>query len=86
MPEREYQAINCLRKGEVLDLGGIRVKMDVDENGGEKEIREGDLYIGERNTGPHLLIAREVKMGSVFPKENAYPYDIGECVKVVEAE
>jgi hypothetical protein len=50
----------------------------------KEEIKPGDLYLAGRNTGPHLLTCNFVKTGCVFPKESAYPYDIRECVKVVE--
>lgn len=92
---RNYRTIRALRNGEVVDLGGIKFKMDVDENGKEREIRKGDLYIAERNTGPKLLTAAEViKPGEgpngygnwIMPTCTAYSYDIPECVKVVEVE
>lgn len=92
---REYRTIRALRRGEVVDLGGIKFKMDVDENGKEKEIRKGDLYIAERNTGPKLLEAAEVVGpgegpngygGWINPTSNDYNFDTWECVKVVEVE
>jgi hypothetical protein len=85
---REYCTIRALRRGEVVDLGGIKFKMDVDESGEEREIREGDLYIAERNTGPKLLTAAEVskERNWIAPTTNDYLYDIWECVKVVEVE
>jgi hypothetical protein len=78
-----------------VDLGGIKFKMDVDETGREKKIEKGDLYIAERNTGPKLLTAAKVvgfgegpngHGGWVEPTSMHYSYNIGECVKVVEAE
>lgn len=92
---REYNTIRALRRGEVVDLSGIKFKMDVDENGEEREIREGDLYIAERNTGPKLLTAAKVVKsgegphgsgGWILPTSMDYPYDIPECVKIVEVE
>ena len=80
---REYSTLKALRRGEIVDLGGIFVEMD------EGEIQPGDLYIAERNTGPKLLIAREINLetGCVFPTEfGQYAFDIYECVKVREAE
>jgi hypothetical protein len=88
---REYKSIRALRNGEVLDLEGLRFRMDVDDKGNEKEILPGDLYIAERNTGPQLLTAdRIVKEesicgGYVIPTTLNYPYDLPECVKVIEA-
>ena len=92
---REYRTIRALCSGEVVDLGGIKFKMDVDEKGKEREIQKGDLYIAERNTGPRLLEAEKV-VGSgegpngygdwIQPTTMEYSYDTGECVKVVEAE
>ncbi len=90
---REYRTIRALRNGEVVDLGGLRFKMDVDKNGQEREVQVGDLYIAERNTGPQLLTAAKVvKPGEgpngfgdwIQPTTMDYSYDIPECVKVVE--
>lgn len=91
---REYQTIRALRRGEVVDLGGIKFKMDVNENGEERKIREGDLYIAERNTGPKFLTAKKIVGegessngfgGWIDATTIDYSYDTGECVKVVEA-
>lgn len=50
----------------------------------DEEIKEGDWYIGERNTGPQLLQCKEIKEGMVIPTESSkYPYNIGECKKVI---
>ncbi len=79
---REYSTLRALWRGEIVDLGGILVKMD------EGEIKPGDLYVAERNTGLHLLTAREVNMevGCIFPVDrDAYAFDLHECVKVCEA-
>lgn len=80
-PEREYATLKALRRGEVADLGGILLKMD------EGEIRPGDLYIGERNTGPQLLTAQKVdlELGCIHATTPDYSYDLHECVKVCEA-
>lgn len=89
--DREYKAIRTLRSGQVLDLEGLRFRMDVDEKGDEKEILPGDLYIAERNTGPQLLTAERIVKeeslcgGYIIPTTMNYPYDLPECVKVVEA-
>lgn len=51
-------------------------------------IFEGDMYLACRNTGPHLLTAKTIfprgRGGYIVPVENAYYFDIWECVKVVE--
>jgi hypothetical protein len=89
-----YETIKALRWGEVIDLDGILLKMDVDENGLEREIGPGDLYVAERNTGPKLLTAERVVAqgesengfgGWIEATTMDYSYDIPECVKVVEA-
>lgn len=60
------------------------------------DLRPGDTYVAERNSGPKLLTVREVRKtlgehdeyaGAVFAVEPAYPFDLWECVKVaIEAE
>jgi len=76
-----YDALKKLKAGEVLNLGGILVKID------EGDLKDGDLYVAERNTGPHLLTARFVDhtRGCVFPTTIDYPFDLYECIKVCEA-
>lgn len=71
-----------LRDGEVLDLDGLRLRM-----AGDGEVRSGDLYVAERNTGPKLLTAKKINRdgGWVVSSEGAYPFDIYECVRVEEA-
>ena len=78
---REYKTVRALRQGEIVDVGGIQVKMD------EGDIKPGDMYVAERNSGPKFLTALEVdnELGCIFPASNDYPFDIGECVKVCEA-
>ncbi len=83
---REYRSLKVLRRREGIDIEGIKLKMD------EGEIQMGDLYVGERNTGPHLLTAKKIVMlddGSgidfIFSTCNTYPYNSYECVKVCEA-
>jgi hypothetical protein len=92
---REYRTIKALRRGEVVDIGGIRLRMDIDHDGKEKEIKKGDLYIGERNTGPKLLMAEKIVGpgegpggygGWIKPTSTDYSYDIDECVRVIEVE
>lgn len=78
----DYRTLKALRNNEVIDIEGIKLKMD------DGEIKTGDLYVAERNAGPKLLTAKRIdlKIGCIFPTCDAYPYDLGECVKVVEAE
>lgn len=46
-------------------------------------VKPGDLYLAGRNVGVKLLTAKTIHPnGWVVSKENAYPYDIGECVKI----
>jgi hypothetical protein len=76
---REYKTLKALRQGEVVDLGGILVKMD------DGEIKPGDLYVAERNTGPKLLTCREVNVEGGWIEPTTFPdysYDTNECVKV----
>lgn len=85
---RDYPTLKALRRGETVDIGGILLKMDVGENGKEKEIKPGDLYVAERNTGPHLLTARVVdtEAGCIHPVDfGIYSFDLWECVRVREA-
>lgn len=83
---RRYRSIQALQRGEVIDIEGIKLKMD------EGQIQVGDLYVGERNTGPQLLTAGKIVMledGSdidfIVPICDAYLYDGHECIKVCEA-
>lgn len=85
---RRYPTLTALRAGEVVDLGGILVEMD------EGDIKNGDLYVAERNSGPHLLTARKVvwctcgcgAIDFICPTTVDYPFDGHECVKVREVE
>lgn len=53
-----------------------------------RPIQVGDTYLAARNTGPHLLTAREIVReegftgGYVCPVENAYAFDIPECIPI----
>lgn len=79
---RPYKTITALERGEEVDIGGgLLVKMV------EGDLEPGDLYVAERNTGPHLLTCREIneELGCVFATILAYPFDTNECVKVCEA-
>lgn len=81
MKEGKYRTLNALRRGEVVNIAGISLRMD------DGEIKPGDLYVAERNICPELLTAKKVdlEIGCVFPTCNAYAYDLHECVKVREA-
>jgi hypothetical protein len=50
----------------------------------DEEIRPGDSYCAERNTGLKLLTCKEHNhtQGFITPTENAYCYDTHECIKV----
>ena len=77
-----YAALDALHRGETVEVDGVQVRMDLGE------IKPGDFYVGERSTGPHLLIARKIDtdMGCIFPEGIGYPYNLYECVKVCEDE
>lgn len=54
----------------------------------DEEIKEGDWYIAQRNTGPKLLKAKRIdkEVGCIFQEntdETYYPYDIHECKKII---
>jgi hypothetical protein len=76
----KYPTLNKLRNGEAIDLGGIPLKMDTGE------LQVGDLYVAERNTGPHLLTVKGFGEDCVFATTPVYAFNTGECVKVCEAE
>lgn len=80
---REYKTLKALRAGGTVDIEGLKFKMI------DGELQPGDLYIAERNTGPHLLTVRKVvheettgQAMHVNPTTMDYPFDIEECVKV----
>lgn len=77
---REYKTLTALRHGEVVNLEGLLLKQD------SGQINVGDLYIAERNTGPHLLTAARIdERGWICPTTEDYCFDVFECVKVCEA-
>ena len=82
----ERKTIRALRRGEVIDFEGFKLKMVTGSDGQEEEVRPGDLYIAERFTGPKLLTAKRIVKEHQFIIStcDAYPYDIPECVKVCE--
>lgn len=48
-----------------------------------RPIAPGDKYLAERNTGPKVLTCKEVKDGYVVPVEQAYCFDLWECVVIL---
>jgi hypothetical protein len=51
------------------------------------QIKPGDLYLGMRNAGPHLLTCKHVhEHGFVVNTVGHYAYDEHECVKVMKNE
>lgn len=77
-----YDTIRALREGKTVEVEGVFVKMD-----GDGEVKAGDSYVAERNTGPKLLLAKTIDpRGWIRSTCDAYPFDIGECVKVCEAD
>lgn len=78
---REYPTLNALRRGETVDVEGVKVKMVA---GG---LTRGDLYVIERNGLVRLLTVKSVHpRGWVDPVEwPAYNY-AHECVKVERLE
>ena len=81
----EKDVVAPLKSGAIVCIGGIYFKK------AEGEIMRGDLYIGERNTGPQFLTLCHWKFTPdgerdyALPKEKyGYPFDYCECVKVEE--
>ena len=83
---REYPTLRALRRGEVIDLEGLPLKM------AEGELREGDLCVAERNTGPKFLTVKKIfypegllfNKPFIIPTSCDYAYDLDECVKVCD--
>lgn len=75
-PHPGYEALN-----KVLDAGEFE---GVKFSRLDRPIQEGDTYLAARNTGPHLLTARKVDRtwSWVVPEEDAYSFDIRECVPI----
>lgn len=50
----------------------------------DRPIVDGDTYFACRNTSPRLLTARKVDQDNlwVLPVENAYAFDLGECIPI----
>lgn len=77
-----HETLDKLRRGEIVNIDGIDLIMD-----GDGTVLPGDLYIGARNT-VRLLTCEAIDewKGLVWPTTTDYPFNIGECVKVREAE
>lgn len=74
---RVRSQLHPIRKEECEDFAetlGVEIE--------EKRPEPGELYIAGRNTEPKLLTAKRIEMGGVFPEENAYPYNTGECFRL----
>lgn len=80
--------VQQLKAGMIIDLQGIKLCQDTGD------LMPGDLYVGERNTGPKLLTVFKVVyhdpqeekiINYVIPKGPGYPFDGHEVVKVKEA-
>ena len=61
-----------------VEIEGLQFRLSDDE------IKPGNLYVAERNTGPVLLECRKVdeENGYIVPI-SGYPFDIWECRKVI---
>lgn len=69
---------NRLRAEGEVEFEGATLKFAGDFD----TLKRGDTYVAERNSGPKLLTVDHVTMNVVFPVENAYPFNLMECVKV----
>ena len=78
------------RGDKTIEVDGIVVEMVGDWT----TLERGDVYVAGRNRGPFLLTVDHVQevlegsegqqwVGCVYPVENEYPYDLGECFKVI---
>lgn len=81
----QYATLRALRSGQTVALEGCVFKA-----ADSVPLSPGDWYVAERNTGPHLLTVLEVAdrpgQGYVLNREGRYPFDISECVRVVEVD
>ena len=73
--------------------GLMAIKERADELGlktSSDPIQPGDTYLAERNTGPVILVCAKVvnnefgKPSYIVPNTLAYPFDVCECIKIVE--
>lgn len=68
-----------------LEIEGCTVRVDPDQNG--RDLEEGDLYVAQGNGDPELLECKRHGSNFVFPADpHKYPYDYGQCRKVVEID
>ncbi len=72
----------------MLNSWGKELRVEIEElwfELSDDEIKPGNLYVAERNTGPILLECRKVdkENGYIVPIDG-YPFDIWECKKVVK--
>lgn len=86
MSPKHFSAQARLSYGAEITIDGRRYAKD-----GDGEVRPGDLYVAERNTGAHLLTCKSVSTkpgtGWVNPENGGttcYPFDLGECIRVRE--
>lgn len=77
-----HAALDALCKGAIIDLEGMLLRMD-----GDGTVEPGDIYVGARNTVDVYICDRVDSInGWVFPEGVGYPFNIGECVKVLVLE
>lgn len=70
--------LRALRAGRIVEVEGIPVRLI----GEAENLQPGDLYVGARNTANLLTVKSIGYLGCVWPEEIAYPFNLGECVKV----
>ena len=63
-------------KTDIFEFEGVELKRS------NSKLEPGDSYLAARNKEPQFLTVKEVKIGCVYPVEDAYPYDLHECYKV----
>lgn len=79
MPNRtRSETWNTLKQGQSAAFEGMTLVP------AEGQIRPGDTYVAERNTGLQLLTCKRVisDKNFIIPTENAYCFDIWECIPV----
>ena len=73
----------------VIEVEGVKFKVET-KTEHENTIEKGDTYLAKRNTGWKLLTCKEHnrEKGIVYPEMinglAQYPFDSGECYKVLE--
>jgi len=63
---------------QIREVEGVKFLCSTNE-----EINSGDIYIAEKNTGPKLLTCKKRELTFIVPVENAYCFDICDCMKVI---